>query len=148
MSNIPPLPATTIPPRPRRWLRLVAAFIIFIGGMVCGGGLTVIVAARNIHYYVHHPEEVPKRITKFLARRLDLSADQANAVERAITKHQSKLQDIRRSVHPGVMMELSALHTEISDVLTPNQKDKWDEIYDEAIDKWFPPPPPPATQPS
>jgi hypothetical protein len=148
MSNIPPLPTTTIPPRPRRWLRLVAAFIIFIGGMVCGGGITVIVAVRNIHYYVHHPEAVPARITKYLARRLDLSTDQATAVEHLIAVHQQKLQAIRQEVHPRVAMELSSLRAEVSNVLTPDQRDKWDEIYDEAIDKWFPPPPAPATQPS
>ena len=146
MSTPPALP-TTIPARPRRWLRIVAALIIFFGGMICGGGLTVIVAVRNIRHYVHHPEEVPARITKYLTRRLDLSGDQADTVQHLIAKHQANLQAIRREVHPRVTMELSTLHNEIADVLTPDQRDKWDEIYDEALDRWLPPPPPPATQP-
>jgi hypothetical protein len=143
----PPVLPVTLQPRPRRWLRFLAAFIIFFGGMVCGGGLTVIVAVHNIRHFMHHPEEVPARITKYLTRRLDLSSDQADAVEHLIAKHQAKLQEIRLRVHPEVAMELSALHNEISDVLTPDQRDKWDDIYDEALDRWFPPPPAPTTQP-
>jgi hypothetical protein len=149
MSNIAPLPTTTLPPRPRRWLRFVAAFIIFFAGTIAGAGLTVIVAVHNIRFYVHHPEAVPARITKYLSRRLDLSTDQATTVETLIAKHQHKLQQIRASVHPQVASELSELRAEVSDVLTPDQRDKWDAIYDEALDRWFPPPPPASTtQPS
>jgi hypothetical protein len=43
-------------------------------------------------------------------------------------------------------MELSQLHNEITEVLTPDQRDKWDAIYDEALERWMPPPPP-TTQP-
>ena len=149
MSAIPPLP-TTIPPRPRRWVRVVAALLIFLGGMVCGGGLTVIVAVRNIRHAIHHPEEVPARITRYLTRRLDLTSDQAEQVEALIARRQANLQAIRRDAQPRVESELSALHAEIGQVLTPDQRAKWDDIFDEAVDRWMPPPPPPSdasTQP-
>ncbi len=142
MSAIPPML-----PRRRRWPRVVAAMLIFFSGMVCGGGLTVIVAVRNIRHAIHHPEEVPARLTRYLTRRLDLSSDQAEQVEGLIAQRQAHLQAIRRETQPRVAAELSALREEIGQVLTPDQRAKWDDIFDEAIDRWMPPPPP-ATQPS
>lgn len=121
--------------------------LIFFSGMVCGGGLTVIVAVRNIRHAIHHPEEVPARLTRYLTRRLDLSSDQAEQVEGLIVQRQAHLQAIRRETQPRVAAELSALREEIGQVLTPDQRAKWDDIFDEAIDRWMPPPPP-ATQPS
>jgi hypothetical protein len=141
MSTIPP----TLPRR-RRWPRVVAALLIFLGGMVCGGGLTVIVAVRNIRHAMHHPEEVPARLTRYLTRRLDLSSDQAGQVENLIARRQTHLQAIRRETQPRVAAELAGLREEIGQVLTPEQRAKWDGIFDEAIDRWMPPPPPPATQ--
>ena len=63
----------TFPTRRRRWRAHSRGLLIFFGGMVCGGGLTVIVAVRNIRHAIHHPEEVPARLTRYLTRRLDLS---------------------------------------------------------------------------
>lgn len=147
MTAIPPLP-TTLNPRPRRWLRVVAALLIFIGGMVCGGGLTVIVAVRDIRHAMRHPEEVPPRITRYLTHRLDLSPDQADQIERLIAEHQAHFQAIRRETQPRVSAELSELREQISEVLTPEQRAKWDDIFDEAVERWMPPPPPaPVTQP-
>jgi len=147
MSNIPPLPMT-IPPRPRRWVRILVALLIFVGGMVCGGGLTIIGAVERIHHAIHHPEEVPGRITHYLKRRLDLSDDQTQQVEQIIREHQKNLQEIRRGVQPRVEAELELLRQDISQVLTPEQRDKWDDIFDDAVDRWMPPPPPPASPPS
>jgi len=140
MSAIPPMTL-----RPRRWPRIVAALLIFFGGMVCGAGLTVIVAVRNFHHTIHHPEEVPARLTRYLTRRLDLTSDQAEKVESLIARRQEDLQAIRREAQPRVAAELAALREEIGQVLTPDQREKWDDIFDEAIDRWMPPPPPPPS---
>jgi hypothetical protein len=149
MSNPPTLP-TTLRPR-RRWLRVLAALLIFLGGMVCGGGLTVIVAVHNIRYAVRHPETVPPRIAKYLKRQLDLTPDQATQVEALIAQTQRHLQEIRRRNQPEVAMELANLRQQVGNILTVDQRDKWDAIFDQAVDRWLPPPPPdepPATQPS
>lgn len=146
MSTIPPTLPKTLYPRPRRRIRIFLALLIFFGGMVCGAGLTVIIAVHRISSAIHHPEEVPARLTRYLTRRLDLSADQSEKVESLIAARQAHLQSIRRDVQPRVRMELDGLRQEIGDVLRPDQKAKWDNIFDEAIDRWMPPPPP-ATQP-
>ena len=146
MSVTPPNLPVTLPPRRRRGLRIFLALMIFIGGMVCGGGLTVIVAVHRIREAVHHPEEVPARLTRYLTRRLDLSADQSDQIENLIAGRQAHLQAIRRDVQPRVRMELNGLRQDIGDVLTPEQRSKWDDIFDEAVDRWMPPLPP-STQP-
>ncbi len=149
MSNPPPLPMVSIPPRPRRWVRFVAALVIFFAGMVCGSGGTIVVAVRNIQHFIRHPEDVPPRITKYLTRRLDLTPQQASQIEPMIAQTQGNLRAIREENRPRVQLELSKLHDEISGVLTEDQRDKWDYIYDDVLDHWMPPPPPaaPSTQP-
>ena len=132
----------TIPPRPRRWLRILASLLIFGAGMICGGGLTIVVAVHRITQAIHHPEEAPARITKYLTRRLDLNPDQAEKVEQLIAARQAHLQAIRREVQPRVESELNELKAEVNQILTPDQHVKWDQIFDEALDRWLPPPPP------
>jgi hypothetical protein len=148
MSTSPALPPA-LPAARRRWVRIVVALFIFFAGAIFGCGLTVIVAVHNIRHAMHHPEEVPARITRYLTRRLDLSPDQADKVQLLIARHQSHLQAIRRETQPRVAVELSGLRQEIGDLLSPQQKSKWDDIFNEAVDRWLPPPPPPppTTQP-
>jgi hypothetical protein len=45
------------------------------------------------------------------------------------------LQAIRRETQPRVAAELAGLREEIGQVLTPEQRAKWDGIFDEAIDR-------------
>ena len=131
--------------RPRRLLRVFAVLVIFIGGMICGGGLTYVVAVQRIRQAIHHPEQVPPRLTRYLTRQLHLSPDQSDLVLLILQQHQAQLQSIRRQTQPRVQANLEQLRGQIGEILNPDQKPRWNEIFDDAIDRWLPPPPP-ATQ--
>jgi hypothetical protein len=147
-ANITPGPAgfslPTVPPPPpprkrRRWLAAVLVFFVFIAGMLCGAGLTIAMAVHRLRYAIHHPEEVPARITAMLDKRLHFSAEQQTKVESLIAERQAHLQNIRREVQPQVQSELDGLRSDISALLTPDQQEKWDRLYTEAIRTWMPP---------
>jgi len=127
----------------RRWPGILLSLVIFAGGLMVGSGLSIAIAVHHIRYGGYHPEQAPPRIAAFLARRLDLDSKQAQQVEQLIAKHQANLEAIRRDVGPRVDAEIAALRQDIAAILTPEQRSKWDRIFDEALDRWLPPPPPP-----
>ncbi|MGN6370642.1 MAG: hypothetical protein ACTHN5_20505 [Phycisphaerae bacterium] len=132
------LPAPPSPRKPRRWLAAILIFFVFIAGLLCGTGLTIALAVHRLRYALHHPEEVPARLTAILDKRLHLSPEQRTKVESLIAQRQSHLQKIRREVQPQVQAELEGLHTDISALLTPDQQPKWDHVYTDAIHTWMP----------
>jgi hypothetical protein len=138
---LPPPPAPPPPRRKRRWLAAILIFFVFVAGMMVGSGLTIAVAVHKLRYAIHHPEEVPARITAVLSRRLSLSRDQALTVEGLIAKRQSRFQEIRREVQPQVQIELDGLREEIAGVLTSEQREKWERLYSESVRTWLPPAP-------
>jgi hypothetical protein len=141
----PPLPPGFIlpPRRPRRWVRVVLALVIFFGGMAVGSAATVAIAVHRIRYALHHPEEAPRRIADVLTRKLDLSPNQREEVIQLIAVRQEHLQAIRRQDQPAVQAELEGLRHDIDGVLDPEQREKWNDLFDDAIARWLPPPPPP-----
>jgi hypothetical protein len=145
----PPLPGGYVLPArrpPRRWLRVLLSFVIFFGGVAVGSAGTIIVAVHRIRYVLHHPEEAPRRITAMIDRKLHLSDEQRVQIEHLIAIRQEHLQQMRRENQPRVEAELEGLKHDIDGVLDPVQQDKWDTMFDDAIERWLPPPPP-ASQP-
>ena len=137
-ANPPPLP---VPPR-RRWTSWLLVLSIFIGGAACGAGLTIVIAIRGLQNAIQHPEEAPARISLRLARRLNLTPSQRIQVEQILARRQRRLQEIRREVQPRVERELADLESQISDVLTPDQKMRWTTMFANLRENWLPPPPP------
>lgn len=131
----PPLPS----PRGGRWKRRLLALTLFLAGVVCGVGLTVIVAVNRLQHAIQHPEQAPDRIAKVLTRRLDLTPAQAADVRAALERHQQKLQAIRHEVWPRVREELDATRNDIAAVLDEKQRSHLDEMYDTVVTHWLPP---------
>jgi hypothetical protein len=122
---------------------VLLALVIFFGGMVVGSAGTIVIAVHRIQHVLKHPEEAPRRLTAVLTRRLDLTSDQQVQVEAFITERQHHLQELRRENEPRIEAELEGLKHDIDGVLNPGQRDKWDDMFDDAIMRWLPPPPPP-----
>jgi hypothetical protein len=122
------------PEPPRRWVTVLAALLIFGAGLASGVGLTVVVA-------VHRPEEAPSRVATMLQRRLRLSDEQKSQIEAIVAKRQGELTAIRKQFHPQVAKQLDELHTEIGEVLTEPQRERWAKMFSEFRERWLPPPP-------
>jgi hypothetical protein len=142
---VPPLLPTTRPRRPRRWLRVLLALLIFLAGLTFGGAATAVYVAYRFQYALRHPDELPTRLAARLTRRLKLSATQESQIRDILTQRQANLRTIRTQFQPQVFTQLEGVHTDIGNILTPPQREKWNFLYDDLIRNWMPPmPEPPA----
>jgi hypothetical protein len=142
-APVPPPPA---PPR-HRWLSVLVALLIFVAGGVCGAGLTVLVVVNRVQHAIRHPETAPARLAGVLQRRLDLTNEQRTQVEAIIAKRQTELIAIRREFQPRIAQQLEQLRGEISDVLTDEQRARWDDLFTAIVTRWLPPPAPAPPRP-
>ena len=139
-AHPPPASLSTVPRRPR-WRMLLLATLIFVSGLIVGGGLTLIRVRHGAMWAIHHPEEAPPRIAAHLRWKLGLSDAQTQQVEQIVRKRQQALQAIRREVQPRVMIELDRVEAEIAATLDDSQRTKWHALFTKLRERWIPPPP-------
>src|SRR5205823_5355223 len=108
------------------------------GGAVCGAGLTVVAAVHKIRFVIQHPEQARGLLAAQLAHRLRLRGDQEARVDAILRRHQQQFLEIRRDVHPKVEAELDGLEREVSAVLDPDQRERWEHMYSEVRRNWLP----------
>ena len=138
-----------LPKRPRRWRAMLLSLVIFLAGAVVGSALTVIVVAHRIQHAIRHPEEAPARIAKDLKKRLVLSDDQQQHVQAILAERLADLQTLRIQLQPQINAQLDLAFRQISEVLTPEQAQKWRMISHDYGREWLSPAPfPPATRPA
>jgi cell division protein FtsB len=138
---VPTFPADQLPeppPRRRRWLSLLLAVVIFVAGLVCGAGFTVIVVVKRIQNAIHNPQIAATQISAAIDRRLDLNDSQREQVERIVARRQQNLVAIRRQVQPEVEAELNELRDEVAGVLDESQQQEWQTLFDRFRSRWLP----------
>jgi uncharacterized membrane protein YhiD involved in acid resistance len=140
-----PASSITLPPAPRRRFRWLRTLLVFIAGIVVGAALCVIFIVHRVEHAIHHPEEAPPRITRYLTRKLDLSPSQHDQVLTIIQQRQQALLALRQEIRPKLNTQLDELRIQIDGVLNPDQQAKWEKLYHDTKDRWMPDLP--ATQP-
>jgi hypothetical protein len=137
------VPQATIPPtslptarRPRRWLTVLLMIVVFGSGVAIGSGLTSMYIDYRRVYYQNHPEDLPKRFAQRLRKELRLTAAQTEQVQALIERRWPQFQEARRI---GMEPQIRALHAEVSQVLRPDQRARWDEYIDRIYRAWAPP---------
>jgi len=130
-------------PRKRRpWRSLLLGLIILFCGILIGAGITVILLQRVVFYAIHHPEEVPNRLTERLRNKLSLTDEQTKKVKAILTERQKAFMALRRVMRPKMERELKCLREDVAAVLDKNQARKWSKRFDRLRPQWLPPPPP------
>lgn len=146
-TSSPPMPPSQTPAsgagQRRGWLRPLLLSMIFLSGLLVGVGLTLMAVRHGVLYGIHHPEEMPVKVTSRLRRPLSLSDEQAAQVESIIRQRQERLQDIRRRFQPEVEAELELVYQEIREILNDQQRQRWDRMYENLKQTWIPPLPEP-----
>jgi hypothetical protein len=115
------------------------SLVIFLSGVVVGGGLTLHILWKRLVVDAHRPEVVASRITNRMTRRLDLTPEQREKVAEIIKKRQEHFQRIRRRVRPRVWAELEGARQEINGVLTPEQAEKFNRHFEHVKKRWLEP---------
>ena len=132
-----PLP----PPRRRWWVKALLVAVVFLCGMVCGGGIAAVALGHIMRDLVRHPGMRVDRSTTFLTRQLDLTPEQRQQVRVILLKQSGDMQQLRAEVWPRVLERLDKSESEIAAVLTPEQKEKWKTLAGRLREDWLPPPP-------
>lgn len=130
---------TQIPRKRRPWLRgLAMGALILVCGMLIGGGLTLFAIGAHVHRATHHPEEIPPRAAKRVGRKLDLDKEQVRQLEEIFARRQAAIFNIRDRVAPELHLEFKRTRKEVAEILTPEQRQEWDELFDKLRKHWDP----------
>lgn len=121
------------PPPPRRGssTKVAAAVVILLAFLA---GIVVGIAGDRFWQFRHRggPGDRGKRMTKFLAERLDKQLDlddtQRAQVEQILERHRARIDALMSGVQPQMRAEIDATNREISAVLTPEQREKFEKL--------------------
>ena len=120
-ENMDPLPAPG-----RSWLRPLAfGTVLLISGAVIGSALTVLAMRSQTERARKDPAWLSQRAAARLVHDLDLTTEQAEQVHEIFRAHHDRVRSFREQ-HGTMAREMFAnLQTEIEEVLTPEQAEKW-----------------------
>ncbi len=125
----------------RRWgWTILLAIVIFVSGILVGGGLTFKVITSGLKRSFQDPAVLADLITHRMKRRLDLTEEQTVQVQRIILEQQKAFQSLRRQVRPQIEAQIEKTRQEMGAVLTPEQALKWEKSFGRFLRFWLPPP--------
>jgi len=133
-------PTAPVIQRRRRWVwTILLALVIFVSGVLVGGGLTFKVITSGFKRSFQDPEVSAERITNRMKKRLDLTDEQAVRVRRIILEQQKAFQSMRKQVRPQLEAQIEKTRRELAAVLTPDQARKWETSFRHFWKFWLPP---------
>ena len=127
-----------LPVRRPFWKPVLLSLVIFASGAIVGTCATLILIRQQVHYRIHHPNEMPGRIAARIQRKLDLGDEQTEQVQAFITERQQAIQKIRREFQPRLETELNQMQTQIADLLDDSQRVAWEAWFQEVRATWIP----------
>jgi Spy/CpxP family protein refolding chaperone len=121
----------------KTWQVVLATIAIFIGGLVTGAALTF----GLVHWFaVHRPfiaaqfmnrsqvQQLGPQLMKSFANKLDLTDDQRAQIEPIVRRTAAQLGRDRHEVQLTSALAIERMQDEISAVLTPDQRVKFDAL--------------------
>ena len=129
--------APVIRPR-RRWVwPVLLAIVIFVSGVLVGGGLTFKIITSGFKRAFQDPEVSAERITNRMKKRLDLTEEQVVQVRRIILERQKAFQSMRKQVRPQLEAQIEKTRRELAAVLSPEQARKWEKRFRHFLKFWL-----------
>jgi hypothetical protein len=120
-------------------VRVLLILAIFASGFAVGSFATGVFIRSKVIESIQAPETVPPRIAARLRRLLGLSDEQTKEVTAIIDKRRLAIQSIRREFQPEIETQLDEAQAEISEVLTAEQRERWQRHFEEMRSIWLPP---------
>jgi hypothetical protein len=126
-------------PRRRRFWTILLALIIFICGVLVGGGLSFKIVTAGYKRAFQDPGFLAEKIIRRMERRLDLSGDQVKQVREIVLEQQKAFQSLHKEFRPRMDGQIEKTRRDLSEVLTPEQVQKWEKSFARIQRFWLPP---------
>ncbi len=126
-------------PRRRRLWTILLALIIFICGVLVGGGLSFKIVTAGYKRAFQDPDFLAEKITRRMERRLDLNSEQVRQVREIILEQQKEFQSLHKEVRPRLDSQIEKTRKELAKVLTREQAQKWEKTFARIQRFWLPP---------
>ena len=113
------------------WKVILATLVIFVAGLVTGAiGVQRLLkrSAPQPRSEIMHPWMLRDGFRVELERRLQLTPEQSERIERITREGQERVREISSLVTPEIQVELKAVREEIRETLTPEQRAKFEEM--------------------
>jgi len=108
---------------------VLLGLVILGSGIVIGSVGTLVTIKRGMIRAVQHPEQIPERTVKRMARRYDLTDEQRAEVEAIVASRLHRMADIRRRIRPHLDEQLDSLREDVAQVLINEQEAQWREDF-------------------
>ena len=110
-----------------RWRMAFFGVVILLAGIIIGGALVIILMPEKIMSPPAGPEFEGLTILPQLRRELDLSDEQVKKIEPILSSNMEKLRVMRENARVEIAQILEQMNSEISAVLTDEQRTRWQE---------------------
>ena len=126
-----------------------AAALLIVGALLAGVVLGIAGDRAWMHW--HRPSRAPHldRVIEHLDHVLDLTPQQHESVKQIVQRHGVRIGAISTSIRPQMRQEIDSMNAEIENVLTPEQRTKFQQLQQRRINRHGPrgmrpamPPPP------
>ena len=130
-------PVVTPPRGTSMSTKLVATIVVLVA---FAGGLVVGVIADRLWMMHHGPgphrvaiHVITARVLSRLDNELHLTPQQHEEVKKILDVHAARIQAISEGMHPQIRQEVERNNAEIEQVLTPDQRQKFDKLKMEFV---------------
>jgi len=137
-DNLAILASRALPTRRRIGMKVLLSLVIFGSGAIVGTCATLLLIRHQLHYRIHHPEEMPAKLASRLQWKLDLSDGQTEQVESILNDQQQAIQEIRREFQPRLERQLDQMEEQVGGLLEESQLATWQEWFREMRTRWIP----------
>ncbi len=121
--------------RCKPWLVIA---LVFLAGVVFGVVATRVVVRHIVRTAIAQPQTVHDRIERDLNRRLKLTDEQRPKVHAALVQAHERLQALRQDFQPRFVLIITQAQQEVSAVLTPEQRERFEQFKQETRPFWRP----------
>ena len=102
--------------------------LIFIAGFAAGAVVTRIAVRRFVQRAIVQPELLREKIERDLVRQLQLDTAQRGKVQKILMETHARIKALRREVQPQFAGVIRDSASEISAILTPEQRERFEKF--------------------
>lgn len=107
---------------------ILLVVLIFVAGFAAGVVTTRLAVRRFVQRAITQPDLMREKIERDLGRKLQLDAAQRESVQKILAGTQARIKALRREVQPQFAGVIQDAANEISAVLTPEQRERFEKF--------------------